>query len=306
MRDPSNLVLRCVASIAKTAKDPGREAVRRRIRMRGTARLGAERGFALLIVLWSMVLLALLATQLTAAGRIEAKIASNLRGSAIAEAAADGAINEALFRLLDGTSRRFLVDGAVRRTAIPHGVVDVRIQDEAGKVNPNTASPALLAALLRAVGADPGTANTVALAIAAWRTPSLGGQGFAAGAAEYRAAGRDYAPPGAPLQSLDEVGLVLGMTPPLLARLTPHLSLYTEDNPVPSAADPVVLQAIRESAGSDPAANVGEATAVSVISIAATAHVAGGANFTRYAVVRMAPTPRGRPYQILVWEPATP
>ena len=51
-----------------------------------------QRGFALLIVLWAVVFLAFLVTQLTAAGRLETHIASNLRVAAVAEAAADGAL----------------------------------------------------------------------------------------------------------------------------------------------------------------------------------------------------------------------
>jgi len=38
-----------------------------------------QRGFALLIVLWSMALLALLLTQVTATGRSETQLADNLR-----------------------------------------------------------------------------------------------------------------------------------------------------------------------------------------------------------------------------------
>lgn len=305
--EPSHSVFRRAMNIARTAAGTAAEHSAAAHRMPAPRRRGEERGFALLIVFWSLVLLALLATQLTAAGRTEAEIAANLRGGAIAEAAADGAVHEALARLLDPSTRQLLADGVVRRTAVPHGIVDVRVQDEGGKINPNTASPALLAALLRALRADPGTASSIAAAMAAWRMPSLGGPGFAPVAAQYRAAGHDYAPPGAPFQSLDEIGLVLGMTPELLARLTPHLSLYTEDSPVPSKADPVVLQALRESTDSLPeAGGAAGADAVLAMSITASAHMAGGANFTRYALVRMAPTTRGRPFQILVWEPAAP
>jgi len=67
----------------------------------GTAR---QRGFALLIVLWSMALLALIGTRITAAGHVEAQLATNLRANAIAEAAADGAVFEALFHFMDGSA----------------------------------------------------------------------------------------------------------------------------------------------------------------------------------------------------------
>src|SRR5277367_4288128 len=75
----------------------------------------AQRGFALLIVLWTLVLLVLLVTQLTAAGRTETRIAANLRSGAAAEAAAEGAVYEALFHLLDSSAGHWNVDGAIHQ-----------------------------------------------------------------------------------------------------------------------------------------------------------------------------------------------
>lgn len=76
---------------------------------------GRDRGFALLIVLWAVVLLALLATRLMAAGRTELQLSANLRGAAEAEAAADGAVQEAMFHLLN-PSDAWRADGADRPT----------------------------------------------------------------------------------------------------------------------------------------------------------------------------------------------
>jgi len=60
----------------------------------GTTR---EDGFALLIVLWALGLLALLVSSLAAAGRSDLSFAGNTRDSAIVEAAADGAVQQAMF-----------------------------------------------------------------------------------------------------------------------------------------------------------------------------------------------------------------
>ena len=51
---------------------------------------------------------------------------------------------------------------------IGHSQVAVRLDDEAARVNPNLASPALMEALLRAVGSDPDSARRLAAAIADW------------------------------------------------------------------------------------------------------------------------------------------
>jgi general secretion pathway protein K len=64
--------------------------------------------------------------------------------------------------------------------------------------------------------------------------------------AEYQAAGLDYRPPGAPLETLDELGRVLGMTPAILATIRPYLTLYGPPQPNPATADPIVAVPSRQ------------------------------------------------------------
>jgi general secretion pathway protein K len=265
---------------------------------------GWQRGFALLIVLWSLVLLAVLVVGLTATGRGEVQLASNLRGSASAEAEADGAIYAAVFHLVDTSANHWVPGGPPRMVRLPRGVAEVRIEDLSGRVNPNTASVEFLAALLRGVGAEGRAAAQLAAAIADWRTP--GTQPHAGGAKmpQYRASGRNLAPPGAPFQSLAELGDVLGMTPELLDRLLPHLSLYTETDPNPALADPVVRQAIEDVEGVDLATPslVGPDDPIAVVISASSVDVSG-ARAARRAVVRIGASNDSRRWRILAWDP---
>lgn len=258
-----------------------------------------QRGFALLLVLWSLVLLSFITSRLIAAGRSEAKLAANLRASAAAEMLADAAVHEAAFHLLDG-SAAWPTDGRRQVLTLPGGAVVLRLQDQAGKVNPNQASEALLQALLRGVGADAGAARSIAAAIMDWRTLGSSARPYGAKAAEYRAAGRDYGPPNAPFRSVDELGLVLGMTPVLLAQLAPHLTVFYEGDPDPDIADPVVLQTLREATGQ---ANLGGGGGGGnrVVAITAEATERGGAQYVRRAVLRIGSGTDGRPYQVLDW-----
>jgi general secretion pathway protein K len=261
---------------------------------------GSQPGFALLIVLFALALLALLVGTIGVTGRGEAQLAGNLRAAAQAEAAADGAIEQAAFHVLDSAAGHWWADGTVHRlTLTGGGVAAVRIDSEAGKVNPNRASAGLLAALMQAVGIDSLTAATIAANILDWRTPDA--QGAASGQAPaYRQAGRDYIPPAAPFQSLDEVGMVLGMTPALLGQLRPHLSLYRDRDPDPLAADKVVAQAIATVTGQ--AVTPGFSTDESVVRITAAAETPGGARFIRQAVLRIDPRAQGgRPFQVMTW-----
>src|SRR5438874_4375573 len=112
-----------------------------------------QRGFALLIVLWTLVLIAFIVAHVTAAGRTEIRIAGNLAANAAAQAAADGAIYQAIFKLSEPRpDQRWVADSGVHELRIGESRIALRIEDEAGRINPNLASAALLAALLQAVG----------------------------------------------------------------------------------------------------------------------------------------------------------
>ena len=269
----------------------------------GQAGLRSERGFALLIVLWTLVLIAFLVLHLTASGRTEIRIADNLVDNAVAAAAADGGITEAIFNLSNPRpDQRWRLDGAPHPLTIGDSRVTVRLADEAARINPSLASPVLIEALLRAVGSDPATAQRLAAAIADWVGSATTAQPQAALFAEYRAAGLDYGPPGSPLESLGELGKVLGMTPALLAALRPHLTLYGPPEPDPASADPVVaaaLASIPQLTGANPSLGA-RPQDVLTVRITASARGPGNARVTRAAIVRVGSTlPQG--YVVLAW-----
>lgn len=250
-----------------------------------------EAGFVLLIVLWALVALSLILAHLLAAGRSEVEIADNLRRSAAAEAVADGAVQEALFRLLAGG-----IDGSLpgRTYVVRIGRSDatVAIDSLSGRINPNIADLPVLSALIQQCSATPAQANALAGAIVRWRgSPLVPGADPAFGYA-----GVGYAPPGEPLETLDELRLVVGMTPAMYACLAPHLSLFQLGVPASRASDPAVARAMAvaalqgEPAGNRPTSTKGMAE------ITATALV-DGARFVRRATARLAPQVR-----ILVWE----
>jgi general secretion pathway protein K len=232
---------------------------------KNTRELIRSRGFALLIVLWALALAALIGMQVTALGRRETQIAANLRTAAILEAAADGAVNEAIFRLM----RKEIgwdADGSPHAINVGPVRVVVVVTNEGNKTNINTATVDVLATLLVSLGAEPNQARGLAGALIAWRGGDQTPGAVNIWQGRYRAAGLEYVPPFAPFESLDEVGLVLGMTPQIFALLAPQITVY------------------------------GNARAVA---IDAQAMASGGASFVRHTVV----LPTGRDgYSILVWD----
>ncbi|MGH7188580.1 MAG: general secretion pathway protein GspK [Acetobacteraceae bacterium] len=244
-----------------------------------------QRGFALLIVLWMLVLLAIVVSGIAASGHTESALASNLRNGAVAQAAADGAVAVALFHTLVSGPDHWPADGAPHVLMIGATRITVRILDQSGLVNPNTAPKALLVALLRRLGTDPGVALHIASAMVDWRSPGPAPSPGGAKLAQYRAADSAWSAPGGAFRSRREIALVLGMQPSLAARLAPYLSVYTEGEVDPRLAAPPVRQALADANGG---VLPGFAPPqVETIEVTAEATSGAGARFTRRAVIHV-------------------
>lgn len=259
---------------------------------RPVAATGRNRGFALLIVLWTLVLIAFIVGNLTSRGRTEIRIASNLVSNAVTQAAADGGVYEAIYNLSDPQAdARWPLDGSAHELQIGAARVLVRVTDEAGRINPNTASPVLLDALLRVTGSDDETAQRLAQAIALWVGSAPGGPQPDEGLAQYTAAGLSYGPPGEPLQTLDELRQVLGMTPESYAAIRPHLTLYGPPQPNAQSADPMVAAALALVQSANPNAPnpafLSAPAPIVTVRIAAAASGPGNAQAARTAIARI-------------------
>lgn len=203
-----------------------------------------ENGFALLIVLWSMVLIGFLTTQILASGRTALLLARNACAAAAARADADGAISETLFHVLSYGPGQWPANGTLHLLREGNVTISARVQSLAGKINPNLASTGLLAGLFQADGAAPGQARQLADAIIAWRSPAVSRQQTQAALAAYQRAGLPYGPPGHGFADLHELAGVIGMPHALLAAALPDLSLYQPGDPDPTLADPQVRRAL--------------------------------------------------------------
>ena len=254
-----------------------------------------QRGFALLIVLWTVGFLALLGTQIVAAGRADTQLADNLKQEAVLEAAADGAIANVVFRTGAVKDPRFQADGVVRELRIGQTAVLVKVENESDRINLNTASGILLRALVIELGGAPSLADRLAAAILDWRTSGVAARRGGAKAVDYRSAGLPYAPPGTPFQSVAELADVLGMTPEVFARMAPHLTVLTDGDPDLSTRDPVVARALVDAAGvADDAGSVLQ-IADQLLRVHVTALGKGGARLSLVVVAAadfQSPTPR--------------
>lgn len=256
-----------------------------------------DQGFALLLVLWSLVLITLLMTALLASGRTSMLLAGNIRAAAMARAAADGAVAETIFHLL-GNGGVWAADGAAHQLVIGQSTVIARVHSLGGKINPNLASTALLAGLFQAAGLAPVQARELAAAVIAWRSPAPTPQARQALLASYRRAGLAFGPPGKPFADLAELGGVLGMSPALLAAVSPYLSLEQSGDPDAAQAGPMVREALKLSgqAGARPDVYEGNAQ---VVTIEAEARGPGRVLVRRHAIVSLPGALANPPYRVL-------
>ena len=197
-----------------------------------SARAGdPARGFALILVVWLLVLIGSISIYLIANGRAETAIAFNVRGQASAEVLADAGIGRIVLNQLDPKlSARWKLDRASHRFILPGGSIEIRLEDETRKINVNLAPAPLLSALFEVRGTDRAAARLGA--VADWVSE----------AGERETENDPYARPGGLSRaacaggSLDELQLVLGMTPALLASVRPYLTIHTGAAPEGKAA----------------------------------------------------------------------
>ncbi|MBA2079776.1 type II secretion system protein GspK [Rhodanobacter sp. PCA2] len=209
-------------------------------------RRSRQRGVALLLVLWACTLLAILLGGYAVLARTAALQSRYQFAQTRAHYAAEAGLMRALYAMQGGDARqRWIGDGRSYPFRFDDAAVQVAIVDEEGKVDINVAPPDVLRALFHAAGLDPAAAAGLAANVVDWRSFVTEPGQIGRGRATYEAAGRDYGPRHGPFASLQELQLVLGMTPELYRKLEPAITIWSgRAIPDPNSAPPLALAAI--------------------------------------------------------------
>jgi general secretion pathway protein K len=294
--------------------------------LRATRRSG---GFALLIVLWTTMLLGVVVAVMLTTTRTEALLARNLREAARARALAEGGIWLAVHYLAARSAGSGPASyGAAFAYEIGDARVWVAVEDEAGKIDLNTAPGELIRGLFRTLGADETRAAALTDAIIDWRDADWSRRPAGAEDAEYRRAGLAYLPRNGPFPQVDELRLVLGIDDAMFNRAAASLTVHSNRPRIdPWAAPRDVLLAVpgikveevdaflaaRAQATQRSAAALPRLSGVSryiermpgdeTFLIRAQAELAAGSRTTREAIVRLSPG-NDPPYEVLLWRTA--
>ena len=289
-----------------------------------TATGQAERGFALLLVIWVLALLAVLAAGVAADSTSEAVIARNRMDGAQARALADSGVTLGILGVLDpNPATRWPTDGRSQQFRLADGSVTVALQDEGGKIDLNAAPIDLIGGLADEFGIAPDIRAALINGVVDRRSlfkASAAPQParFYLGADTYTA---DIA--AQPFAALSELQLLPGVTRSAYEQLLPYLTVYSESATLnPLTASREALLAVpgispqdvdfylgtrdQTAAGIEKPALSGvdryvQPGGLHAVTISAKAVSAAGASFTREAIVMISPNLPIRPYRILSW-----
>lgn len=204
---------------------------------------GVEQGFALVFVLWMVALIAILAISLVHETSMQAKMARNQYEHARARALADTGISLAIIEMLDRAAAAPLrLDGSEQNLAYDGGTIRLRLQDEAGKIDLNSAPDAVLSRFFQILTNRDEDSVDLGAAIAAWKQRRLAQWAGPDGSAANTTNG--------PFLAVEELLEVNGMTPEIYNRVAPFLTVLSRSARVdPLSAPREVLLSLP---GSDP------------------------------------------------------
>ncbi|MGR9013439.1 MAG: general secretion pathway protein GspK [Gammaproteobacteria bacterium] len=172
----------------------------------------AQKGFALVLVLWVLSLLTIMAGSFALTMRREAAIVTGSSTNAQAMAIAESGLAVAELMLINPDQRqRWHTDGSIYQIDYTGSKIRIRLLAETGKVDINSADQALLQELMSYAPVQAEVQNQLVNAILDWRDTDDLVRIEGAEKREYKAAGLTYQPRNKPFQSVEELQLVLGM-----------------------------------------------------------------------------------------------
>ncbi|MFD1626087.1 type II secretion system protein GspK [Azospirillum griseum] len=261
-----------------------------------------QAGFALVLVLGVVAVAATLAAGLATTARYEVRRIANVGAGAEARALLDAGVALGVLGATDpDLTHRIATDGTPRALPFGGGRLELRVFEEAGRVDLNRAPAALLAALFGVIGvANPAE---LAQAVVQWR-----GDDDTDGASAL-----SPNPDGLPRRSflsVEELASVPGAPPDLPRRLGEALTVDGSIlGTVPSVAGPLVRAALPERRPAQAALDQPDPTVPSVgrvVSVRVRATGAAGGVATAEATVLLLDPPDPVPYRVLEWREPVP
>ena len=214
--------------------------------MNGSFGMRAQRGIALVLVLWVLLLLTIITGSFALMARMDRLEAHSLLSGTQARLSAESAINLAVLALRDPDDEtRMLADGRVYEIEIDGVMLAVSATDERGKVDINAADELTIANLFTGHGMELEDAELLAAAVMDWRDEDELERVNGAEEDAYLAAGLELGPANRPFMMTEELLQVIGMEYELYRLLEPGITVFSRAaEPDPAFAPVEALMAL--------------------------------------------------------------
>lgn len=271
-----------------------------------------QKGVALVIVIWTMALLALLSIAFLGNVRTQLSVARNDYEQAQARALAEAGISLAILGALEPSpDGRWRPDGEVQTLSFAGGIVRASIQDEAGKIDLNRAPAPLLAGLFRTAGVGEEQSRALIRSVDRWKAGRVAKWAAAEGATSV-----------GPFLAVEELRSVPGMIRETFNAVAPFVTVHSRQPTIDPLSAPVEVlrslpgvkprevEALLASRGTpeEPPTLTGVAPFIGssyrqAVTVRSEGRTAAGTTATREAVVEIGGPP-GQPFSVLAWREA--
>ena len=194
-----------------------------------------------------LTLLTILAAGYSNTMRTETKLTANLVQSAQAKALAEAGIWQSISELLRPTNDQiWIADGSTYTYEFNSHTINVRLFDESGKIDLNTATPELILGLFESIDTlSYDEAAALSDAIQDWRDKDSLTRLNGAEDEDYERLGYNYGAKDGPFNTLNELQQIIGMTPTLYNKIRPAVTIYSGKSSVNKLVAPYeVLRAL--------------------------------------------------------------
>ena len=284
-----------------------------------------QKGVALLIVLWVLLLITISTGAYTLMARMDQLEAHTVISGTRARLAAEAGLNLAGLALRDpDESTRWVPDGRTYSLLFEDVLVELQVTDERGKIDINSADEETLLRLLSGNGMAEENAAYLAAAILDWADSDEIERANGAELAAYESYGLGVGPGNRPFIMIEELLQVLGMPFDLFKIIEPGITVFSEKGvPDPAYAPKEALLAIEgvteedalnfiaERQSEDATDGVGPSLPNGQVamargrgltySVVAKATLPNGVWDQIEATIRLGASQDGRPFKILRW-----
>jgi general secretion pathway protein K len=188
-------------------------------------------GYALVLVLWTLALLALAVSSFVHAQRVETTLVGLHQQTARARALTESGIWLAIARFFDGEG---LVE-PVFSAMVDGTSVALRIRPVNAKINLNSADASALDSALASIGVPDGQRVMLVARILDWRDADTEAGARGLEDSGYAGLGLPYGAKDAPFYTVDELRYVPGVEEAVYRRLSPLLTVFGADGAVDAA-----------------------------------------------------------------------